>query len=275
MKAKNKSDLIKAQEIVTSSGNTFQYEVINFLRKAEWDVIVSPFYVDNISGKPREVDIIAQKKYFFGSWANDPDGIVVVRLIIECKYLNNAVVFWFDKKNIEKAVERLITDTPLKHPLQNMHINDHHYYSVKTVAKLFASSPAKDSENDLIYKALNQCLSAYILYRKGNLFDEANYNRPNLKTYNVSYPVIVLNNFEKAYYVKNEANEVAAVSGNSPFDKSFQLEVDYAYQEMDPTSRIKEYFLVDIVNFQEMSGFLGMLEKLDIGTLQSYLPYLK
>ena len=48
------------QDIVEKSGHNFHCQVVNFLRENGWTALISPYYNDNFTEKPREVDIIAE-----------------------------------------------------------------------------------------------------------------------------------------------------------------------------------------------------------------------
>ncbi len=45
--------------------NDFQYKVIDFFQSRNWGVTISPYYVDLITQKSREIDIIAEKHLLF------------------------------------------------------------------------------------------------------------------------------------------------------------------------------------------------------------------
>src|SRR5438045_321384 len=135
MAAKKKS---AAQEIIERSGNSFHSRVVNKLRDLEWGVLVSPHYNDNFTDKPREIDIIAEKKFDVNEFMNDWLGTLNVRLFIECKYITGDTVFWFEAKDMERATQRIVRDTGMEDPRRNTEITKHHYYTNVPVAKLWA-----------------------------------------------------------------------------------------------------------------------------------------
>src|SRR3990167_4184803 len=96
-----------AREIVERSGNRLHTQVVNLLRQEGWSVLVSPHYSDNFTEKPREIDIIAEKKFDVREFALGWLGTLDVRLFVECKYLNGKTVFWFDVKDKASAGERI------------------------------------------------------------------------------------------------------------------------------------------------------------------------
>jgi hypothetical protein len=104
------------QTIVNESGNSFHCSVTNYLKEKGWHTLVSPYYMDNATNKPREIDLIAEK-----AWVRKGDpvsgrkyGAVVIKLFIECKYIPQANVFWFSDKDIDSAREWVIRNTPLR-----------------------------------------------------------------------------------------------------------------------------------------------------------------
>lgn len=60
-----------AQKIIERSGNSFHSRVVKKLRELEWGVLVSPHYNNNFTDKPREIDIIAEKKFDVNEFMND------------------------------------------------------------------------------------------------------------------------------------------------------------------------------------------------------------
>lgn len=263
-----KTKLDKVEEIIKKSGNTFHYKVINFLRDKGWEVIVSPYYSDNVTGKTREIDIIAENAFdvkHFGNWL----GTLNVQLFIECKCVPQESVFWFDEKNTEKAIERIMKDTSLEHPRKNSSIEKHHYYIAEKVAKLFSSNPSREFENDPIYKALNQSLSAMIYYRNLSSIITPQKDKPMNILETVRYPIIVLNSFDKIYGV--------APFNEKPYkiNDTFLLEVNYAYLNENKRSK-KECFLIDVISFDKFETFLEeKLKKSDVSTICNVLEYEK
>lgn len=248
-------------ELIEKSGNTFHYKVVNFLRGKEWFVRVSPYYNDNLTDKPREIDIIAEKSfgvYFF----QDYIGTVNVKLFIECKFINSDTIFWFDNKDKEKAIERAMVDTGLDGPDKNTKIQSHRSMRNNEIAKLFVSSKEKAQENEVVYKALNQGLNAMVYYKNtGSIIPGSGYKKI-FRTLN--YPIIMCSDFNSFYQVK-------AVDENQSIPKkiedSFQFEINYAYVDKDKKNKT-EYFLVDIVDFNKFEEFLKDIESSDIDAVK-------
>ncbi len=256
----------KIEKIITNSGNNFHYNVVNYLRSNNWHVVVSPYYNDHFTDKPREVDIIAEKEYDyldFGEWI----GTTNIRLFIECKYVKNNNVFWFDDKEYIKALERVILDTPLEDPYLWSITKKHHYLREEKVAKLFDTESNKQIENESIYKAMTQSINALTYYRK----ETSIIPKVKDKAYNilslVNYPVIICNSFDNFYkYDPIEKRDPVVINHN------FQLEVNYAY--IDKEKKYKnEYFLIDIVDFNKVNDFIKDLEGNDLKAIREKIGY--
>ena len=255
------------KNLIKESGNNFHYQVVDFLRKRDWEVLVSPYYSDNITNKTREIDIIAEKPFDVLDWAGDCVGTLNIKFFIECKYINKEIVFWFDSKNKEKAIERVINDTSLEHPRKNSIINSHHYLDSVEVAKLFHSNSNRNSslDNEIIYKAISQSLNSMIYHENaGSIIPEQENKIPNIKR-TIKYPLILCNNFNKFYKVNSKESK-----GYSKINNNFQLEVDYVYLDKDKNSKDK-YFLIDVIDFDKLDLFLEELETKDIDIIRGHI----
>ena len=252
-------DDVKA--IIAKSGNTFHCKVLKYLQEKGWRVLISPYYNDNVSSKPREIDLIAEKAFDVKGRLGELLGTINVKLFIECKYISQKTVFWFHNKDKQKA-EKLVTQTtPLR--TDNIFTKEHHYLGeVDSVAKLFADERKKSADNEIFYKALNQSLNAMVYYRnKGSIIKLPNgRNVSILKT--VNYPVIVCNSFENLYRV-----EIDTDADPLNITENFQLEVNYAYMTSNGSNK-NEYFLIDILAFDLFDSFLGAI-KVDVDLISS------
>lgn len=265
-------DATKTQvtDIIERSGNSFHSKVVKKMRECGWSVLVSPYYSDNFTDKPREIDIIAEKKFDVNGFVHGWLGTLNVRLFIECKYVTTDTVFWFDNKDQDRAVDRIMRDTGMEHPTRNVSIQKHHYYEAVPVAKLFSSDKSRGEENEVISKAINQNLNATVYYRNRtdlNLVKTPHGYRENVLAY-VSYPIIVVNSFERFYSTDMDGSGEA-----HPITGPFQLEVNYAYtdKERNPHS---EYFLIDLTDLEHLPNFLeSVIEKVDVPAIVDKLSW--
>ena len=247
-------DLDQVIEIIEKSGNTFHCNVLKYLQEKDWTVLISPYYNDNVSNKPREIDLIAEKAFEAKNAHGEFIGTVNVKFFIECKFIPQKNVFWFHAKDMQKAEDLVLQTTPARG--DNIYTKKFHYLEgAESVAKLFADGKKHNVENEIFYKALNQSLNAMVYYRNKESIIKLPPGRDKYILYTVNYPIIVCNSFENLYKV-----EIGADADPSNIDENFQLEVNYAYLALDGTSKT-EYFLIDILSFDLIDGFLEKIEK--------------
>lgn len=248
------------EQILKKSGNSFHGRVIQHLRENDWKVLISPYYLDNISGKPREIDLIAEKKFTYNNVFNQFPGTIHIQLFIECKYIAQKTVFWFDEKDTFSTLKILTEKTPLTK--NNINTGSHHYFKSNRVAKLFASEQKQSTENEIIYKALNQSLSAMTAGRNyQTIFPDDGSSQNNTFIY---YPVILCNSFSN--FRKTEFDQTSTLE---KIEDNFQLETNYTYTSTS-NHKINEFFLVDIVDFDKIDNFLADL-KTDVDVIRFFL----
>ncbi len=256
-----KEDPIK--ELIEKSGNNFHFEVVDFLREHGWEVLVSPYYTDQATDKPREVDLIAEKAFDYCDITRTWKGTVNVRLFIECKYINKPTVFWFDKKDLQKSRIKAIREAGLQEG--NTYTDDHHYIQGEKVAKLFASQKDKLSENEPMFKAISQCLNGMIARRDRSILKVENSRIP--KTVNILktlvYPIILLKDFKEVFEVSGDSHK--------SLENFFQLEIEYAFMDSLGRGQRNEYYLIDVVDFNYFETFLKEVIKKDIDTAMFFI----
>lgn len=252
------ADVDEVSSIINASGNSFHCKVNNYLREKGWHTLVSPYYMDSSSNKPREIDLIAEKSWFYDERGFGGEyGNINIKLFIECKYIPQTNVFWFSDKDMVSTKQWLTTNTPLN----GANARDHHYLATnRKVAKLFASKNMPNVENEVIYKALNQSLNAmvYLRHRESIIYPSNNI----LAT--VELPVILCNSFENFHRVDMEDQ-----SSPEPIQDNFQLEVNYAYLDKNKNNR-NEFFLIDVVDFNKIDDFFTQIESDKIEIFQFF-----
>ena len=236
-------------KIIEKSGNGFHLKVAKHLESLDWEVTVGQYYADPVSEKPREIDIYARKRFRIG----DSEEKLTVRLFIECKYVPDENVLWFVKKDMKKAkalvsenqVFRDCTDQQLM-VMEDFKTKPHHYLTGGEVAKL----NAKTGNTDIIYDGMNGSLHGLIALEHHEY-----------QSYQLNYPMIVLNSFDKVFKATGD--------DTNPYEKiedNFQLGADYSYMVKD--HQVNKYFLIDIVSFDQIDAFLGELRKTDVQIAQ-------
>ena len=232
-------------KLIEESGMITHVKTLSILRKNGWSVLVSPYYYDSISDSIRECDLIAEKQFEL----KDPFNSSVqvnIRLFVECKYIKQEVVFWFDKIDREKAISNFEKETGLTLAIRysgDILPEKVHYLSQDLVAKLFSTNSNRE---DVVYKAMNQCLHSQINYRRTGMkpiFNEFIKN-PGASSHIVQYPVIVCENFENLIRVNFDEDSKITTE---KLANHFVLETNYG----------EDYFLIDIVDLNYLEIFLG------------------
>ena len=241
-------------QLIEGSGNTFHAAVARWFRARDWHTLVSPYYMDQTQSKARELDLVTERIWPVRDAFNRWEGEVVVRLFVECKYLASESVFWFAPKDVGAASKLVCSLGPFRE--NNTYTQRHHYLSTSTsVAKVFASNNSRTQENDPFYKALNQALNATVSMRTKSSAHPELQKRAQGQIVLLDYPVIVCNSFSRLYSV-----DFFAESEPSSISDNFQIEVQYAYQDRS-NRELDEYFLVDVVEFEQLEKFVTDLEQ--------------
>lgn len=246
-----KSDIDIVKDIIDKSGNGFHCKVLKALKEKGWTVQISPYYNNNASNKPREIDLVAERAFPFNQGTGKFSGYISARLFIECKYVSQKTVFWFHIKDMVKSNDMVAKQFNLRE--NNRFTSEHHYLKYEQVAKLFSDEGKKASENELFYKALNQSLNAMVYYRNRGSILQADKREYVKKTLN--FPVIICNSFDSLYRVDIDSDD-----DPKSIDDNFQLEVNYAYIDQNGKNR-DEFFLLDVVKYDLLRQFLEDIEK--------------
>ncbi len=255
-------DKKQVNKLIEDSGIITHYKVIDALRKNDWNLLISPYYYDNIANTIKEIDIVAEKSFGSVDGQFDESAVQInVQLFLECKYIKQEIVFWFDDIDKDQAVSKLESETGLDilygKPGADITPEKFHYLSNEKVAKLFSTNTNRE---DIIYKAMSQCLHAKIYYDQW--FNKPIYkqfkNPARTKTKILKYPVIICDNFNQLKEINFEGDYK---HGYKDIKDYFQLELNYTYLDRDRTSARQDYFLIDVVDFNHLEEFLGGLEK--------------
>lgn len=253
MASANSNIPAEIENIIRKSGNSFHSRVAQALKSEGWLVRISPFYVDQNQNKSREIDIIAEKAYEVRDLNNMIFGHVVVSLFVECKFIPTHTVFWMAEKD-QSSAEQLIHQTSI-FDLNNIFCKRHHYLSGSpNVAKVFSSESQKESEYDPFFKALNQALQGYVALRhQPPIIGRDPRERIN-EVARLTYPVIFFSSFDKIYEVPFYGN-----ASPQKISDNFQIEAQYAYTIRGAI--LDEYFLIDVVDFDQTIDFLKKVEE--------------
>lgn len=243
------------QDILNTNGNNHHAKVVAKFRSLNWRTLVSPYYSDNITDKSREIDVIVERDFLLTDQFYDNLGPLRIRLFLECKYIVQETVLWFDEKDMERTyglIDSLIGAETKRYKYQ---ATNYLYGKAESVAKLFGSKKGNE-ENEVLSKAISQCLNAYIYYRHRTTSSSSTMDGVSAS---VSYPVIVCNSFDKFRRVdmSDASQKLELVT------EPFQLEVNYAYLDGEKKPQ-NEFFLIDVITIDHIDNYLGRLKTTDV-----------
>lgn len=124
-------------ESIEKSGHNLHMQVTDILERNGWSVDISPYYVDDIRDKPREIDIIATKTFSPLTPEVHPprDDSFKIKLFIECKYFTKEIAARV--KPLENPMGFLQTPGFNKDEIIGYLKTIHRYPEEKIIAKLF------------------------------------------------------------------------------------------------------------------------------------------
>lgn len=240
-------------KIIEKSGHDFHLKVSKKLRDLGWNTVDNHYYNDPDSGKAREIDIIATKEYpVHGDSFNHVNEKIIIKLFIECKYINSPTIFWFKNRDINRAIE-LSKDSEILNDKPDNYVNDltkHHYVKSNDVTGQWQST-----NNDVFNEAQHQVLKAMLFFKEAGQ-----------ENYEISYPIIVINDFSQLYRRESPPKNHDNITEN------FQIEINYAYKNKK-NDNITKYFLIDVVEIPTLERFIDELEEKDIYLLRNSLAY--
>lgn len=251
------------KELIEYSGHNFHLEIVNLLKKNDWEVEISPYYYDDSAEKPREIDIIATKPV---SISKDGDPSYNIFLFIECKHFDGEVVFWMDdvnKDRVATVIHDSITGLNIR---REDTIQKNHYLKVSRVAKLFETKQKERKSNqDVIFNAFTQSIKSLIFYKKNN------YNASG-----IYYPIVVYEPKDKvAVYSESDENKYKILN-----EREIILEVNYSFKnEMDSIVVGKSQFIsrqnffVDFIAKNDFEGFLNIALREEIEEINRILQF--
>lgn len=240
-------------ELIRNSGNNFHAKVARWFSEHGWNVVISPYYMDQAQSKAREIDLVAEKLWPTIDGFGRPTGDIAVRLFIECKFVASDAVFWFADKDKESALDLVCASGLFRR--DNAYTQNHHYLCRSSrVGKLFATGNTRGGENEPFYKALNQSLNAMTSMRGQSLTIPSVRNERRDPTAVLEFPVVICSSFDRIFSV-----DFFTDSEPEPIQDNFQLEVSYAYIDRSMAQR-NDYFLIDFVAFDKLDEFGGAID---------------
>src|SRR3989344_2549840 len=247
------------KEKIKNSGNNLHLSVVDILENEGWKVDISPYYCDDLTDRPREIDIIAtnRRSILFPN-SKDKNDFYNVVLCIECKCFTDEVCFrvFDNKKDIGKRVllnqkYNLNIDEALKR--YGMLFDGHHYLNRPKIAKLYEYSKIKQggkSQEDDVFQAITQSIKSTIFFMKSGNNDALG---------NIYYPMIVYNKIDGIYFMEENRIDDAYLDGLAK-QKNVIFHLKYSYPETIfnvPGVRYRSNdFYVDFVHKDELKNFV-------------------
>lgn len=251
------SPLELAKKQTAKSGNRFHARIKAVLNEKGWETVVSPYYVDVVTGQPREVDLIAWKDFQIPQIPRSP-GIIRVFLYIDCKWLTQGELFWLDKIDNVRRNDLLVSvfqyDAP--HYSQATINRNHHYLPANNlVAKLYeVIGTDQTSDRDPIYKGVTQAIHSSIYYSSNPSVLSSGGMGPDI-LYAFPYMAVVCQSFDGVFATCFDQPDNIIEYKDEPY---LLTEVSYAYSQ--PNGVRNKYALVDIVNGKRITEWLTIIE---------------
>lgn len=250
----------KLKKLIENSGFIPHKKAIDVLRDDGWELLISPYYYDGISNSVKEIDLIAEKQFTSDTQWSHSSVQINVQLFVECKYIKQEILLWFDTKDLDKAVSKVEKNTGLevlhKRGGADIAMDGLHYLAPNKVAKLFSTNAHQE---DVIYKAVTQSLNAQLYYDQSNnnpLFFGFFEHREVVARI-LRYPIIICDNFSNLKEIEFDDNN-ADKHKASDIKGHFQIETNYTFLDREKKART-EYFLIDLLNVSDMKDFLTEL----------------
>ena len=198
------------KKAIQESGNNLHLDVVDFLKSKQWNVDISPYYCDDFTDKPREIDIIATRKIqiLVGAKPEDVVDWFNVALFIECKNFpknTNFRVFDNDKNISEGILCRCAHNLRAANILKENYslLENHHYLTTAKIAKLYDLEKEinnKKEQNDDVFKAMTQSVKSF-------LFFEEKMNEGARGS--INYPLVIYDKIDGIYSMpKNNTEDV-------------------------------------------------------------------
>jgi|GEM_PF-3781072 len=254
----------KLKEAIKTSGNNLHIRTAKLLKDYGWTVNLSPYYNDEITNKPREIDIIASKNFPINYGDNQKDTFKIV-LFVECKFFKEEFAFrMFDNDKV-KAFDACVTNDNVNRTeeFKTMLGNCHRYFRPGLVGKLYDLIKEDKRENgntDKIFNAMTQAVKSLIFFKENGFSDFGG------KIF--YYPVVCYSfedekgcpSHEKGIYSVKEGLDL----DNSQFGHYFLFDLNYSYQgyvlnfadSVKTKTILTQDFYVDFVQFCKFSEFL-------------------
>lgn len=239
------------KNLILKSGNNLHMKVVKILEEKGWeDIDIGSYYYDDITNKPREIDIIAKHKVFsFDHTEFDESKKFETNLFIECKRFNKEIAFRIHPPKKDFLEEALLIKTfPL---LDGMKTKEeiiyrasfnltHHHLKIDSLGKLYDAL-----ENNEVFNAIACPIKSYISFQH------------NIEQ-GISYLLVVYEGIAGIYDISPD-DELKKLNGKEPKQIS-TIGINYSYK--DPYSKkliTNQRFLIDFVHRKKLEEYLKII----------------
>lgn len=222
------------QQKILESGHNLHLRVASDLEGEGWDVELASYYVDDLSDKPREIDIVAEIPFYGGSILNgSQEEILRTRLFIECKHFKTPIALRTLPIDISETHEAIVTHNLSKKP-SDIWGDWHHYAKPPRVAKLWTTM---EERNDPFFDGLASTAKS-LLYYLGTRASRG-----------IFYPVLVYDGIDGMYEI--QGSDLSNLE-SAPLVKRALVSFNYAYNEVFTNKPRRRRLLIDVVHHDEL-----------------------
>lgn len=236
------------KNLILKSGNNLHTEVAQLLKDIDpkWNVEISTYYHDDITDKPREIDIIASKNIRINFSNKNFD--FKIFLFIECKYLISNVAFRMRENSVISSREAIINQGFSVDILEKTNLaNSHHYVSREKIGKLYDTE-----ENKEIFNALT-CTAKSLMFFKEHRNETG-----------IFYPLVIYDGIPGIYEI--EDNELSELDSLTPKESSI-FHINYSYRSTVNDRLENQSFCIDFIRKNKLKEFIEMIEKNEVSQI--------
>lgn len=245
----------KLKEIILKSGNNLHTEVAQQLEYLGWDVEISAYYNDDITDKPREIDIVASRDVGI-----NPDKLGTskfrVFLLIECKYFKEQVAFRVYENQKQDGLDAIITHGFNQNILDERNTNlstSHHYISTAKVGKLYDSK-----DNNEIFQALTGTAKSILFFKEKR------------SVLGIFYPVVIYDGISGLYEVNDD--DLSKLDSLKPTE-NLLFHLNYSYRNSTTNKFQTQSFFVDVIRKNRLEDFHNLIAR-EIGEIKRFADFI-
>ncbi len=232
-------ELIKALQ---TSGNNLHLDIAEILERDGWKVELSSYYFDDITDKPREIDIVATLEVRTPtSPISTSSEKFNVNLFIECKHFTQDIAFRMNKAKPDKLMEALLVEVYNKNEIvrQSDLESIHHHLKLKLVGVLYDASNKLQKD---IFDAITQPIKSY------------SYFQDKLQQ-GLTYLAVIYRGIDGIYPISSPSDLTTLPSLN-PVD-DLTMGINYSSKKFGTKSK---YFLIDFIHEKKIIDYLKQIK---------------